>query len=122
MTLGEPHASLLRRRIVVPLAAAAMLMALTMAIAVPPAHARTIRCADVIHDPDPGPSDTGAGNAVSIRATGLSCRTARGVVRFFGCHQCPPRGWRKVSADRYPTVLRNGRWRISFGLAGGPLC
>ena len=122
MTFHQPHASSRLGRIRLALAAAGVLIALTMAAAAPPAHARTTACADVIHDPDPGPSDTGAGNAVSIRATGLSCRTARGVVRYFGCHQRPPRGWRKVSGDRYPTVLRNGRWRISFGLAGGPLC
>ena len=122
MTLVQPHTSLLLRRVLLLLAAAVLLIAVTMVIAAPPAQARTTACANVIHDPDPGPSDNGAGNAVSIRATGLSCRTARGVVRFYGCHQRPPRGWRKVSGDAYPTVLRNGRWKISFGLAGGPLC
>ncbi len=92
-------------------ALAAALASLALAV---PAQARTIRCAPV-HVSDPGPA--GGASAYNVRATGLSCRTARNAVRKFLCTNRAPRGWRIVGQYR---GLRNGRWLIRFTPVGGP--
>ncbi|MCX6385230.1 MAG: hypothetical protein NTV40_01105 [Solirubrobacterales bacterium] len=109
-------------KFVLPIAVLLTFVALVFATVAPPAHAATATCANVIHS-GTGPNGEGYGIADHITATGLSCRTARGVVRYFGCYQRGPYGWVTTAAPRGDSYqLRNGNWRIRFSIAGGAFC
>ena len=86
-----------------------------------PAHARTVKCADVSIDA-PGP--TGEAGADMIRAMNVSCRTARRTARYVLCHDGrPPRGWQPIGGRRIALYgARNGRWVVRWRLSGGTTC
>lgn len=83
------------------------------------AVARTLACRDVSIDV-PGPEGGFGGS--QIRATGLSCLTARRAVAGWGCRGRAPRGWTASSPLSGRVRMRNGRWRVSFQPAGAPWC
>ena len=95
----------------------ALVVVLVSAGAVVPsaAQGRTISCASVQIE-----SPMAEASGSNIRATGLSCRTARRVVRSYLCRDGrAPYGWKASASGPSYTLLRNGRWRVRFIPAGG---
>lgn len=76
--------------------------------------ARSCGQVDVVFEPE------GEGSGARIKATGLSCTSARRVVRR--CLNGKPDGWRVRTTNTGRTVMRKGSRTVSYLGTGGGGC